>query len=225
MIAIIPARGGSKGVLRKNIRLLGGKPLIHWTIEAALNSERVDRVILSTEDEEIAEVCRPLDIEIPFLRPKHLAQDESLAIDNYIYTMDRLINEFGYEHDEFIVLLPTSPFRDHHDIDSAIEMFYNTKSDSLISCCELEHPIEWALSLNKNSKILDINNKNLKNRQDYAQKYRPNGAMYILKVSHLKEHKTYYSTRSYAYVMEAEKSIDIDTYLDFYFAEFLINEK
>jgi N-acylneuraminate cytidylyltransferase/CMP-N,N'-diacetyllegionaminic acid synthase len=103
ILALILARGGSKRLPGKNIRLLGGKPLIHWTIEAALNSERVSRVILSTEDEEIAEVCRPLDIEIPFLRPKHLAQDESLAIDNYIYTMDRLINEFGYEHDEFII--------------------------------------------------------------------------------------------------------------------------
>jgi N-acylneuraminate cytidylyltransferase/CMP-N,N'-diacetyllegionaminic acid synthase len=225
MLAIIPARGGSKGFPRKNIRLLGAKPLIQWTIEAALNSKMIDRVILSTDDEEIAEICKPLGIEIPFLRPKYLAEDDSLAIDNYIYTMDRLTNEFSNIKDEFIVLLPTSPFRDHQDIDSAIEMFYNTEADSLISCCELEHPIEWTLSLNKNSKILDINSKNLKNRQDYVQRYKPNGAMYVLKTSNLKKHKTYYSERSYAYVMEAEKSIDIDTSLDFYFAEFLINKK
>ena len=94
MLAIIPARGGSKGVPKKNIRILGGKPLIQWTIEAALNSSKVDRVILSTDDEEIAEICRPLGVEIPFLRPSYLAKDESIAVDNYIYTMDRLAKEF-----------------------------------------------------------------------------------------------------------------------------------
>ena len=90
MIALIPARGGSKGVPRKNIRQLGGKPLIHWTIEAAMQAKKIDRVFLSTDDEEIAQVCRSTGIKIPFMRPAELAQDDSLAIDNYIYTMDHL---------------------------------------------------------------------------------------------------------------------------------------
>jgi len=226
MLAIIPARGGSKGVPKKNIRILGGKPLIQWTIEAALNSSKVDRVILSTDDEEIAEICRPLGVEIPFLRPSYLAKDESIAVDNYIYTMDRLAKEFDITEDEFTVLLPTAPFRGAEDIDNAIDMFYETRADSVISCCELEHPIEWSLKLNMNSKILDIKNfKNLKNRQDYPLSYRPNGAIYILKKSLLKEHKTYFTKKTYAYLMTPKKSIDIDTLLDFNYAEFLINEK
>ena len=89
MLAIIPARGRSKGVPKKNIRTLGGKPLIHWTIEAAMKADRISRVILSTDDEEIAELCRPTGIEIPFMRPEELAQDNSLAIDNYLYTIER----------------------------------------------------------------------------------------------------------------------------------------
>ena len=101
MLAIIPARGGSKGVQKKNIRSLGGKPLIHWTIQAAMKAKGVNRVILSTEDSEIAELCRPTGIEIPFMRPKQLAQDNSLAIDTYIYTVEKLINEFQYDKDEF----------------------------------------------------------------------------------------------------------------------------
>ena len=104
MLAIIPARGGSKEVSRKNIRTLGGKPLIHWTIEAAINADSISRVILSTDDKEIAELCRPTGIEIPFMRPDELAQDNSLAIDNYIYTKERLFKDFKYKEDEFTVL-------------------------------------------------------------------------------------------------------------------------
>jgi N-acylneuraminate cytidylyltransferase/CMP-N,N'-diacetyllegionaminic acid synthase len=105
MIAIIPARGGSKGLNKKNIRELGGKPLIHWTIKAAIEAKGIERVILSTDDAEIAELCKTTGVEIPFMRPDSLAQDDSLAIDNYIYTMEKMINEFHYKKDEFIVLL------------------------------------------------------------------------------------------------------------------------
>ena len=123
MLAIIPARGRSKGVPKKNIRTLGGKPLIHWTIEAAMKADRISRVILSTDDEEIAELCRPTGIEIPFMRPEELAQDNSLAIDNYLYTIERLRNDSQYEDDEFTVLLPTVPFRTSKDIRGFIKIF------------------------------------------------------------------------------------------------------
>ncbi|MDA7579146.1 acylneuraminate cytidylyltransferase family protein [Alphaproteobacteria bacterium] len=223
MLAIIPARGGSKGVPRKNIKMLGDKPLIFWTIEAALKSCSIDRVILSTDDKEIAEICRPTGIEIPFMRPSELAQDDSLAIDNYLYTMDRLINEFNYEGDDFVVLLPTVPFRNEFDIDNAVDIFYKNNSDSVISCRELLHPPSWNFEISSTGIINQNNNsiEKLMNRQDLQTLYAPNGGIYIFKYSVLKEKYNYYTDNTYAYIMPANLSVDIDTETDFKFAEFL----
>lgn len=223
MLAIIPARGGSKGVQKKNIRSLGGKPLIHWTIQAAMKAKGVNRVILSTEDSEIAELCRPTGIEIPFMRPKQLAQDNSLAIDTYIYTVEKLINEFQYDKDEFIVLLPTNPFRDSIDIENAIDIFYDKKADSVISCCKLNHSSNWTFQVDQYG-LIKKNEHQLKNRQDEELKYLPNGGIFILKNSLIKDSYNYYSDNTYPYVMPEERSLDIDTENDFRFAEFLVSE-
>ena len=224
MLAIIPARGGSKEVSRKNIRTLGGKPLIHWTIEAAINDDSISRVILSTDDKEIAELCRPTGIEIPFMRPDELAQDNSLAIDNYIYTKERLFKDFKYKEDEFTVLLPTVPFRTSKDIDNAIKIFYKNNSDSVISCNKLSKPIDWMFSVDDNGIIKRKNNEKLKNRQESEITFSPNGAIYVLKYSLLKEKYSYYSDKTYAYIMPEERSLDIDTEQDFKIAEFLVNK-
>ena len=221
MIAIIPARGGSKGLNKKNIRELGGKPLIHWTIKAAIEAEGIDRVILSTDDTEIAELCKTTGVEIPFMRPDSLAQDDSLAIDNYIYTMEKLINEFHYEKDEFIVLLPTTPFRNANDIEDAISIFYKNKADSVISCCKLSHPINWTFSVNQFG-LIKKKSYELKNRQDEEMKYLPNGGIFILKYSLIKKYYSYYSDNTYAYIMPRERSVDIDTESDFEYAEYLL---
>ena len=224
MLAIIPARGGSKGVLKKNIQTLGGKPLIYWTIEAAMKAESISRVILSTDDKEIAELCKPTGIEIPFMRPIELAQDSSLAIDSYLYTVERLYNEFEYKKDEFAVLLPTVPFRTSKDIDKAIKIFYKNDSDSVISCNKLPRPIDWIFSVNKNGTIIRKSNKKLMNRQDSEITFTPNGGIYVFKYSLLKEKYSYYSDKTYAYVMPEERSLDIDTEYDFKIAEFLISK-
>jgi CMP-N,N'-diacetyllegionaminic acid synthase len=226
MLVIIPARGGSKGVYRKNIRMLGGKPLIQWTIESALKAKSIDKIIISTDDDEIADVCRSIGIEILFMRPKALAQDDSLAIDNYLYTMGRMINEFGYARDEFVVLLPTVPFRTSADIDGAVEVFYKNNADSVISCNQLSHPLDWIFSIDQHGIIERKNNKatdKLMNRQDSEPVYIPNGGVYIFKYTLLKENYNYYSDKSFAYVMPEERSIDIDTEIDFGFAEFLVS--
>ena len=223
MLAIIPARGGSKSVPKKNIRMLGNKPLIHWTIEAAMKSDSISRVILSTDDKEIAELCKPTGIEIPFMRPDELAKDDSLAIDNYLYTIEKLNKEFSYNKKEFIVLLPTVPFRTSNDIDNAINIFYKNNSDSVISCTELTHPIDWIFSINKNVIIKKKNDQKLMNRQNSIKTYIPNGGIYVFKYSLLKEKYTYYSDKTYAYVMPKERSIDIDTQNDFKIAEFFAN--
>jgi CMP-N,N'-diacetyllegionaminic acid synthase len=225
MIAIIPARGGSKGVPRKNIRPLCGKPLIQWTIDAAKNATRIDQVILSTDDEEIAEVCRPMGVEIPFMRPMELAQDDSLAIDNYIYTVDRLIDELNWDIEEYAVLLPTAPFRNSRDIDASIEIFCEKKADSVISCTQLVHPISWVCAVDGDGKLKHIKNnrttelKEMMNRQESEASYIPNGGVYVFRHSLLKKNYSYYSDKTYSYIMPAERSVDIDTELDFEFSE------
>ena len=226
MIAIIPARGGSKGVPGKNIRMLGDKPLINWTINAALKAKSVDRVILSTDDPEIAEICKPMGVEIPFMRPAELAQDDSLAIDNYIYSMKRLIDEFEYDQDNFIVLLPTVPFRNENDIDNAVEIFYKNNADSVISCNEFPHPLDWAFSINNRGIIENKNYKQsskLMNRQDSETLFKPNGGIYILKYTLLMERYSYYSDKTYPYIMPQDRSLDIDTETDFQFANYIIS--
>jgi CMP-N,N'-diacetyllegionaminic acid synthase len=226
MLAIIPARGGSKGIPGKNIKLLCGKPLIVYAIEAAMAANLVDRIILSTDDPEIAKIAGKYDVEIPFMRPANLAQDNSLAIDNYIYTIDRL-NATGHtRYDEFIVLQPTSPFRTAIDIDNAIELFYNKNADSLISVCEASHPPLWAKKIDSLGRLEEYFNINIgnKNRQELGKAYMPNGAIFILKLSLLKSRDSYYSDNTYAFIMPLERSLDIDTPLDFEFVEFLMRK-
>lgn len=225
MLAIIPARGGSKGIPRKNIKMLCDKPLIAYTIEAAIASKSIDRIVLSTDDPEIAKTSSKYDIDIPFMRPKELAQDDSLAIDNYIYTIERLNKELDNNYEEFVVLLPTVPLRTSKDIDKSIELFSQKNADSVISCVALDHPIEWIFDIDNNGVIKRNNKVDIKkmmNRQESKPSYIPNGAVFVFKYSLLKEKYSYYSEKTYAYVMPPERSVDIDTESDFKFAEFLI---
>lgn len=228
MLAIIPARGGSKSVPKKNIKQLAGKPLILWTIEAAEKSEYIDRIVLSTDDEEIADTCRSTGIDIPFLRPTELAQDDSMAIDNYIYTVERLNSEYNHNYKEFVVLLPTVPLRNSYDIDSAIKFFIEKDADSVISCTFLSHPIEWTFTIDKNRLIKrrkKVDTKKMMNRQVSDNAYIPNGGVYVFKTALLKDHYSYYSKKTYAYIMPQERSVDIDTEYDFEFAEYLMKKE
>ena len=223
MLAIIPARGGSKSVPKKNIKFLDGKPLIAYTIEAACASRLIDRLILSTDDEKIADVAREYGVEVPFMRPPELAKDDSLAIDNYLYTLNKLNDEKAKQYDEFIVLQPTSPFRTAQDIDNAIELFYEKKADSVISVSEVLPSPVWSKKIDDKGVLkayfdLAINNKN---RQEIETAYMPNGAIYILQLSLVKKIYSYYSNNTLAYIMPEERSLDIDKPLDFEFAEFL----
>jgi N-acylneuraminate cytidylyltransferase/CMP-N,N'-diacetyllegionaminic acid synthase len=225
VLAIIPARGGSKGVPGKNIKLLCGKSLIAYTIDAAQAARSIDRLILSTDNEEIAELSEKFGVEIPFMRLPKLAKDTSLAIDNYIYTVDRLNAESSKQYDDFIVLQPTSPFRTAVDIDNAVELFREKNADSVISVCEDSHPPVWAKKIDPSGVLRDYFDINIdnKNRQELEPSFMPNGAIFILKLSLIKSHYSYYSDKTYAYVMPSERSVDIDTFFDFEFAEFLMS--
>ena len=224
MIAIIPARCGSKGLPGKNIKDLLGKPVIAYTIEEALKSKYIDEVIISTDSQEIEDVAISLGAKSHFLRPKELALDDSKAIDNYIYTVNRLNNDFDYSVDSFVVLQPTSPLRIVQDIDGAIKLFKEKKADSVVSYTEEHHPITWHKYIDNNGKFENIFEEKLLNRQDIRSSYFSNGAVMVFKYDLLKINK-YFSDNSYAYIMPRRRSVDIDTLEDFRYIEFLLRYK
>ncbi len=224
MIAIIPARGGSKGLPGKNIKELAGKPLIAYTVEAARNAQSVSRVIISTDSQEIADIAIEYGAECPFMRPAELASDTSLAVDAYLYTINRIQKEENIEIPHFMVLLPTTPMRTRDNIDQAAKLFLDKNADSVISYCEQEHPISWHKKIDEEGRLIDIFETKIKNRQDESMTFYPNGAIYIFK-RELIERKEYYSSNSYAYVMSRRNSVDIDSIDDFEYAEYLINKR
>lgn len=224
MIAIIPARGGSKGLPGKNILPLCGKPMIAYTIEAAKLSKYIDRVIVSTDDQNIADIALEYGAEVPFLRPEFLASDTAQAVDNYIYTIERLSKEWGISIEEFVVLQPTSPLRIAEDIDGAIELFLKNKADSVISYTSEAHPVHWHKYIDENKAFVDIFDTTIANRQDLKTSYYPNGAVYVFRFSMIKERK-YYTNKSYGYIMPRNRSVDIDYKDDFDYVEFLMSKR
>jgi len=225
MIALIPARGGSKGLPGKNIISFDGKPLIAHTIEAALSAKTVDRVIVSTDDRDIADVALKYGAEVPFLRPSELAGDDSRAIDVYRYVINRLNDGSREVINECVILLPTAPFRDSSHIDEAIDIFHTRKAESVISVTEFDPPVRWALQENPHGTISPLfPDLLMKNRQEEEHFFCPNGAIYVFSVPYLMEHDSYYGERTYPYPMPAECSLDIDTEFDLRWGEFLLNQ-
>ena len=227
MIAIIPARGGSKGLPGKNIKLLNGIPLICHSISAALKADSISRVIVSTDDNEIAKISQDCGAEVPFIRPKALAEDDSMVMDAYLYTLDRLRDTSEELIESFVALLPTAPLRSSNDIDNAVEIFLERKADSVLSVTEADVPIEWYKKIDQNGLLKnylpEIDAVN--NRQDHNQAHIPNGAIYVFRLELLRETRQYYHDKTYPYVMTRYSSVDIDEPLDFEWAEFLINRK
>ena len=221
-LAIVPARSGSKGLPGKNIKELCGKPMIAYTIEQALRSKYINDVIISTDSADIEKIAVEYGAKSHFLRPGYLASDNAKAIDNYIYTIDRLNKYFGYNIENFVLLQPTSPLRSTEDIDGAIELFIEKKADSVISYTEEYHPIEWHKYITADGKVENIFEERLLNRQEIRKSYFPNGAVFVFDYKLLKQNK-YYGDNSYAYIMPRERSIDIDTIEDFKYAEFIMN--
>jgi hypothetical protein len=225
MIALIPARGGSKGLPNKNIKILNGKPLIAYTIEAALQAKEISRVIVSTDYENIKEVALEYGAEVPFLRPDSLATDSSSSLDVFRYTINRLEEEENIVIDNFVVLQPTSPLRTSKHIDEAISLFREKKAKAVVSYCKEYHSIFWHKKVDKQGKIVNLFEGDFsKNRQEIEETYFPNGAIYVFNKNYIFGTKDY-SNDCYAYIMDRKYSIDIDTIDDFLYAEFLINLK
>ena len=226
MIAIIPARGGSKGVPGKNIKELGGKPLIAHTIAAALGAACIDDVVVTTDSPSIADVAAQAGARVPFLRPDSLATDTSSAVDVYIHAVEFLSRELGKPIEKFMVLLPTAPFRDSEDIDRAYDLFCREKACTLLAVKEADVPPSWYVSgTESHIEPCGFGGDNiLNNRQLSARYYIPCGAIYILDYQLLKEKRTYFSDRTAAYVMKPAKAVDIDTMDDFRYAEYLMQK-
>lgn len=228
MLAIIPARGGSKGLPGKNIKLLNGKPLIAYTIESALKSKYIDRVIVTTDSNEIAEVAKKYGADVPFIRPDDLSNDTASAIDVYLHSVKFVMEEQEAKIDKFIVLLPTAPMRTYKHIDKAVEFFNEKKATTLISVKEAGTPVTWYMNKDDKDRIENAgfgNGDAVSNRQVNSKYYVPNGAIYILDYELLKCDRTYYCKNTVGFEMSVEDSIDIDTIIDFKFAEMLIKEK
>ncbi|MHC1682466.1 MAG: acylneuraminate cytidylyltransferase family protein [Clostridiaceae bacterium] len=226
VLAIIPARGGSKGVPRKNIKLLNKKPLISYTIEAGKKSKYIDRVVISTEDEEISSICKKYGAEVPCLRPEELADDNSPTVDALVHMINYLKEKENYYPDYICLLQCTSPLRTYQDIDCAIEKLLTTNSDGVISVCEAEVNPYWT-NVFKDDKLKYFlpKGKNITRRQDLPKVYRVNGAIYIVKTDLFLKEKTIEPENATGYIMSNENSIDIDTLLDFKFAEVLLTER
>jgi CMP-N,N'-diacetyllegionaminic acid synthase len=225
-LAIIPARGGSKGLPGKNIRQLAGQPMIAWTLDAAKKSKYIDRVVVSTDCVEIASTVQEIGAEIPVLRPSSLATDNAKGIDAIIHMLDWLQVNEDYSPDYVMVLQPTSPLRATQDIDAAINCLLKKKGKGVVSVCETEHHPWWSNQLPENACMKDFLRPEVQNsnRQELPAFYQLNGAVYLASQAYLRLMNGFMGEDTYALVMPRERSIDIDTLLDFQFAEILLEQ-
>jgi len=222
ILGIIPARGGSKGVPKKNIRRLCGKPLIAWTIEVALQTSCLDRVIVSTDDEEIAEVVRHYGLEVPFLRPKELAQDDTTDMPVYEHTLSWLAKHEKYNPEIIVWLRPTAPLRTSADIEKAVEILIKSGANWVRSVCEVKYHPYWMYRVENGrmeSFIEGIDIRKYFRRQLLPPAYRVNGVVDVAWATTILEKKLLYAGNMQAYIMPEERSLDIDTELDFIFLE------
>jgi N-acylneuraminate cytidylyltransferase len=215
VLAIIPARGGSKGIPKKNITDVLGKPLIHWSIEAAIKSEFITDIVVSSDDDDILENVSKFNGIIKIKRPSDLAQDSSPTEPVLSHVLSELKKE-NKIFDILILLQPTSPLRNEHDIDAAFNVFLNCEATSLISVIEPEHHPLKSFVANKKGYLKGLVNDTFPftPRQELPKVYQPNGAIYIVKVnSYLKSDKLF-TEKTIPYLMSSEKSIDIDSLED-----------
>jgi len=218
ILAIIPARGGSKGLPGKNIKPIFGKPLIGWTIEQARKSKYITEIFVSTDSQEIADIAETFGVTVPELRPTELASDTSTSASFVIYTIEKLRKE-GKEFDYFLLLEPTSPLRKNEDIDSAIELaFANPERNSVVSLGEIhmEHPM-IAKKIDENGNVMPfIEQKTiLTHRQETDKAYFPYGVVYLVKTNHFMKTKKFYEESSLPYFIERWQCYEVDDIYDF----------
>jgi CMP-N,N'-diacetyllegionaminic acid synthase len=223
VLAVIPARGGSKGLPGKNILDLAGKPMIAWTIEAANESRCIDRLILSSDDTGIIQVAEHYGCDVPFVRPAALANDRATSIDVAIHALDTLVEQYEY----IVWLQPTAPLRLAEDIDAAINLCREKAAPACVSVVAAGKSPYWMYSLEHGGAMQPIMPQDLSNcqRQELPQAYTLNGAVYVTRTDWLRRHKKFMNGGAYAHTMPPERSIDIDSELDFKIAGMLLLER
>lgn len=222
VLAVIPARGGSKGIKNKNIYPLCGKPLIAYSIEAAKKSDYVDEVFVSTDSEKIANVAKEYGASVPFLRPAELASDTSKSIDAIIYTIETL-KKNGIAFDILVLLQPTSPLRITDDIDGALYTFAKESFKSLVSVSEVnDNPILIRTIDDDGTLRRLLNTDSSIRRQDMKKYYRVNGSIYINLISEININ-TSFNDNELPYIIPQERAVDIDELKDLAIAEWYLN--
>ena len=227
IVAVIPARAGSKGVSNKNLRELAGKPLIAWCIEAVRACLEIDRVILSTDCQEIADVARHYGANVPFIRPAELARDESSTISTVVHAVEWIEKNEGYCADFVMCLQPTSPLCATQDMQGSIDLLKAKNADGVVSVTASEaHPF-WMKQVDRDGRLTDFmpSPRSVHRRQDLPELYSLNGAIYLAQRGVVVEQKTWYTPKTYGYIMPISRSLDINTPWDLYLADLIMQDK
>ena len=228
VLGIIPARGGSKGVQRKNIKLLCGKPLLAYTAESALAATRLTKTILSTEDIEIAEIGRSLGIDVPFMRPPELAEDSTATFPVILHAVNAL-ESLGEYYDAVCLLQPTNPLRRSEDIDNCIELLETSCADSVISILPVPDTYnpKWVYWQSSDGEMILSSGENepVNRRQDLPPAFHREGSVYITRREVLSEHGNLYGNKIQGYNIDEKDSVNIDTQTDWDLAEARISER
>ena len=221
-LAIIPARGGSKRLPRKNLLDLNGKPLVAWSIEAGLNSKYIDNIVVTSDDADILNIAEDYGV-LSINRPIELSSDTATTFD----AVEHAIKNIKY-YDYIVLLQPTSPLRTEWHIDKAIEFLIHKEADAVVSVCEMDHSPLWSSTLDDTLSMTEFLSKSVKNKrsQDLDSYYRINGAIYICDTKKLLKEKGFFiETGIYAFKMDRETSIDIDHEIDFQLADLILKSK
>jgi CMP-N,N'-diacetyllegionaminic acid synthase len=228
-VSIIPARAGSKGISRKNIQEIQGIPMVAYTFDAAIKSQYIEKSYVTTDDENVIKIANEYGVKVPFVRPKYLSGDESITVDVVLHFLEWYKIDSGGFPENFVLLQPTSPFRDYVDIDNAITQFKKSQSLSLFSACEVtQHPFEMFHI--DNDKGLDFfyrkdNNVKIKRRQNYQNVYFEDGAIYICNTKWFLKKRKFFDSESGVIFLNKEHSIDIDEPIDLELARAISRQK
>jgi len=225
ILCVIPARGGSKGLPGKNVKQLAGKPLIAYTIEQAKGSKYIDRVIVSTEDDQIAKVAGKFNAEVPFKRPKELAEDNSSMIDVLLHAVKWMEGEAKFKFDILVLLHVTTPLREADDIDKCIELLVDEKADNVFSVAEAyRNPYFNMVEVNAGNEVRLVKEGNFATRQSAPKVFDMNSSIYVWWKDTFKAEKSLFLKKTRVYPMPRERSVDIDEPLDFRIAEMLLED-
>lgn len=226
ILAIIPARGGSKGLPRKNIKELHGKSLIGWSIFHAQESNYIDEIFISTDSQEIANVAESCGVKVPSLRPAYLASDTASSMDFIEYTIN-IVEEQGKKFDYLILLEPTSPLRDVEDIDKSLEMLIDhPTAKSIVGVCKSggQHPVSLT-KINNGFLIPYIERNKSVRRQDLEELYFFEGTIYATSIDGFRQYRLFYHKECLAYVVPKWKSFEVDDFIDFTIIEAIMKLK